>query len=241
MCVLIVHWRQVPGYPIVVGANRDESYERPSAPPRHLDDGRTFAPIDLRAGGTWLGVNRDGLFAAITNRSLEPLDPTRRSRGELCQLALDATSATDAAAAVAGAVEAEPRNGFNLIVLDSTRAFVLSGGTGVRTTPLTRPGTHVLTNRHELDVFDLGDLTPPADIDAALAALETWSRDHEARDNYRICKHGQRGGTVSSALIALGGGPTHPHRFRFAAGPPCEHAFETLDAQLTPWTRELRP
>ncbi len=55
-------------YPLVVAANRDEFYHRPSTSPTAIcSDPLIVAPRDLEAGGTWFGVNGKGLVAAITN------------------------------------------------------------------------------------------------------------------------------------------------------------------------------
>lgn len=229
MCVLILHHRLVPGYPVLVAANRDEARSRPSDPPL-VWPGGFLAPRDRKAGGTWIGVNRPGVFVGITNRSGEPVDPRRPSRGLLVTTALGGATARAAVARVERAAFAEPQNPFNLLIADATDAFVLTGGDGVETRALA-PGTAVLTNEHELGALDLGDLTPPADIEPALAALAALSRDHGTH-GYAPCKHGERYGTVSSTLIALGAGPAHPDRFAYAAGLPCQSPHVALDAEL---------
>ena len=68
MCLIVFSWRVVPGLPLMAAANRDEAYDRPASPagwwPDHPD---VFAGRDLQGGGTWLGVTRNGRFAALTN------------------------------------------------------------------------------------------------------------------------------------------------------------------------------
>lgn len=229
MCLLILHHRLVPGYPVVVAANRDEARARPSDPPL-VWPGGFLAPRDRKAGGTWIGVNRSGVVVGITNRSGEPVDPGRPSRGQLVTAALGAPTARAAVARVERAAFAEPQNPFNLLIADRTDAFVLTGGDGIETRALP-PGTAVLTNEHELGGLDLGDLTPPADIEQSLAALADLSRDHGTH-GYAPCKHGERYGTVSSTLIALGDGPAHPSRFAYAAGLPCQTPHVPFAAEL---------
>ena len=70
MCTLIALHRCVPGLPLVIAANRDEFFERPASGPalRDTATGPIIAPVDRRAGGTWLGLNPAGVFAAVTNR-----------------------------------------------------------------------------------------------------------------------------------------------------------------------------
>src|SRR3954453_20048798 len=71
-------------YPIVIAANRNEFYDRPTRPLHIWDDDPNIAGgRDLRAGGTWLGVTRDGRFAAVTNIRGNDGPPNARSRGTL--------------------------------------------------------------------------------------------------------------------------------------------------------------
>ncbi len=69
MCTLIVLHRCVPDKPLVVAANRDEFLDRPAEEPalRSSKAGPIVAPLDLEAGGTWVGVNARGVFAGLTN------------------------------------------------------------------------------------------------------------------------------------------------------------------------------
>ena len=68
MCLILVAWRVHPDYPLVVAANRDEFFARPTAPAAFWKDApQVLAGRDLEAGGTWMGVTRTGRFAALTN------------------------------------------------------------------------------------------------------------------------------------------------------------------------------
>ena len=70
MCTVVILRRPAHDWPLLLAANRDEMRERPWAPPaRHWPDrSHVVAGIDLEASGTWLGVNDDGLTAAVLNR-----------------------------------------------------------------------------------------------------------------------------------------------------------------------------
>jgi hypothetical protein len=225
MCLLILHHRVIPGYPIVVAANRDEARQRPSDPPALWPEG-FLAPRDRRAGGTWIGINRQGIFAGITNRSAEDRDPARPSRGLLVTGALAAPSARAAVSRVERAGFSEPQNPFNMLIADERDAFILCGGDAVATRAL-GPGTHVLTNEHELGELDLGDLAPPTGLPSVLEMLATTCRDHGSH-GYAVCKHGERYGTVSSMLIARGADSSHPDHVAYAEGLPCQTPYIDL-------------
>ena len=85
MCLILLAWRAHPEYSLIFAGNRDEAYERPSAPADFWsDDPRIYGGRDLLKGGTWLGVTRAGRVAAVTNYRERPaIRNLPRSRGEL--------------------------------------------------------------------------------------------------------------------------------------------------------------
>lgn len=86
MCLIVVAYRSHPDYPLIVAANRDEFYQRPTDPAGFWPDHpQLLAGRDRRAGGTWLGITTNGRFAAVTNvrNGREQPHPQPRSRGEL--------------------------------------------------------------------------------------------------------------------------------------------------------------
>lgn len=85
MCLLLFAWHQHPDYPLVLAANRDEFYRRPSAPLRFWQDVPILGGRDLQAGGTWLGMDPQHRVAAVTNwRNGHALPGAQaRSRGDL--------------------------------------------------------------------------------------------------------------------------------------------------------------
>lgn len=84
MCLIVFAWRPGHAQPLIVAANRDEFYARPSLPlGQWQETPQVYAGRDLEAGGTWLGVGANGRFAALTNIR-DPHQPAaRKSRGEL--------------------------------------------------------------------------------------------------------------------------------------------------------------
>ena len=85
MCLLIFAFQSHPRYPLLLAANRDEFHARPTRPSRFWEEHpQLLAGKDLEAGGTWMGVTRQGRFAAITNfRDPARTAPAPRSRGDL--------------------------------------------------------------------------------------------------------------------------------------------------------------
>ncbi|MGJ8667925.1 MAG: NRDE family protein [Oceanococcus sp.] len=84
MCLITFSWQPESETPLIVVANRDEQHARPTAPLAYWGDApQVLAGRDLLAGGTWMGVTRDGRFAALTNIREPAVKPGVRSRGEL--------------------------------------------------------------------------------------------------------------------------------------------------------------
>ena len=84
MCLIVFAWRPGHALPLIVAANRDEFYARPSLPLASWPEApQVHAGRDLEAGGTWLGVGANGRFAALTNIRDPHQPPARKSRGEL--------------------------------------------------------------------------------------------------------------------------------------------------------------
>jgi uncharacterized protein with NRDE domain len=176
MCTIIAAVQVWPGRPLVIAANRDEALDRPASDPQ-VDESaspRVLAPRDLRAGGTWLGVNDAGLFVGITNRSAAEVgaeppvgrpqsgpdakrpgfgsnrraipDPRRRSRGELVFEALAAVDQRGARARIAK-LSASDYNPFHLLFADRSGAAVIwSDGQRFHELELA-PGVHYITER----------------------------------------------------------------------------------------------
>lgn len=149
MCLILAAWQAHPDYPLVVAANRDEFFARPTAPAKFWEEAPdVLAGRDLEAGGTWLGVTRRGRFAALTNfRDPVRNKPGAPSRGGLVSGFLGGTQSAEdylrELESVAGRY-----NGFNLMFGDREGLWCFSNcGEGERKLA---PGVYGLSN-HLLD------------------------------------------------------------------------------------------
>lgn len=149
MCLILLGIDTHPDYSLILAANRDEFYDRPTARAAFWDDApAVLAGRDLKAGGTWLGIDRLGRLAAVTNyRQGHREAEAPRSRGHLVSEYL--TGRLDAGAHLARVErEAALYNGFNLIAGDWSALYYFSNREG-RIRVLT-PGVYGLSN-HLLD------------------------------------------------------------------------------------------
>jgi uncharacterized protein with NRDE domain len=127
MCLITIAYHAYPDRPLAVAANRDEAYARPTSAANFWEDyPQVLAGRDLEAGGTWLGVDRSGRFAAITNfREMGGRKSDAPSRGHLVSNFLcGGMTAQDYVQIIAA--DAPRYNGFNLLLLDGSGLFYLS-------------------------------------------------------------------------------------------------------------------
>ncbi len=246
MCVLFLVHRKIPGYPVVVAANRDESYDRPGTPPEYRIPepipGRSksspyLAPRDPRAGGTWLGATKSGLFVGITNRRKpEGQEAAERSRGLLVHDLLEEGSIKGCLEQLESEVDRRKYDPFNLMVADARTAWVAHFDGTLRVSHL-EPGAYVLMNDEDVDpslaATLMSELEPAEDLfqkgkhdKELIASLSLIARDHRPRlaGDLALCKHGEGRGTTSSSLILL---PEEGEGlFLFADGSPCVCPFK---------------
>jgi uncharacterized protein with NRDE domain len=128
MCSVVIRLENGPEPSLWLAANRDENLDRASAPSQLRDFGgtRVLAPVDLVAGGTWIGVNEFGLLVAITNRFMEGGRTDLRSRGELVKTALRFES-VESAGGWMKSIDPRDYNPFHLIAADLTGISLLVG------------------------------------------------------------------------------------------------------------------
>jgi uncharacterized protein with NRDE domain len=245
MCTLAIYFRHSAALPLVVAANRDEFYARPTAEPQVIaHDPWVVAGQDLSAGGTWLGTNQYGMIVGLLNRR-NPAgpDPRRRSRGLLCLEALQSRGPDHVLAHLLECETATTYNWFNLLLADSQRACVISNAANRITVTELPPGVHVLTN------LEINDPTCPriarshqlfaavplcdsvTDVPPLLAHLRAILADHTVpldprseEITNRLCIHSPVYGTRSSSVL-LQFAHDGAVRYWHAPGPPCRTDF----------------
>lgn len=232
---------------VVLAANRDELYARPTRPPETLGP-RIVGGRDVLSGGTWMAIRADGQFAAVTNqRVLDQPPPGLRSRG---LAVIECANAEDQDAYVR-ALDPELYASMNLVYGSASQVSVayLRRETGGSELLRLGPGIHVLCN----DVlgaagFPRGERLRGS-ITAALADRPAWPvlwprlasalGDHTrvalaetppsslaadlANQLTAICIHGEGYGTRSASLVALD--PGRVRAYLATDGPPGETAF----------------
>jgi uncharacterized protein with NRDE domain len=228
-----------------VAANRDEYLARPALPPTTLsDDPPIIGGKDLRANGTWLGINRHGIVAGLLNRrnGAAENDLNLRSRGLLCLDVLRHASAV-AAAHFVDAQKGSDYNPFNLLIASREEAFVAYNRFAKIELVKLEPGLHLLTNV-DIDDFECPRISRSFSRFAELGAraefagdpigmraeLSRLLADHSTQLDPRsgrpnsLCLHLGDYGTRSSSLIYMRRDGETEHFF--AAGPPCTASYQ---------------
>jgi len=125
MCLILLGWRVHRDWPVVIAANRDEFHGRPAARAAFWEDRPDIlAGRDLQAGGTWLGVARDGRFAVVTNYRGGTEPSAEESRGALVTRYLEGVPVPVLAERKAA------YSGFNLLAGDGEDLWWLSNRDG---------------------------------------------------------------------------------------------------------------
>ena len=247
MCLLVLAWHAHPRYRLVVAANRDEYHERPAAPlvkwpaPAELLAGR-----DLRAQGTWLGIDRERRFGVVTNfRELQRTRAGAPSRGGLVPLYLGARpgeapreitpAATPGAAEFFAALRerAHEYSGFNLLLTDERSLWYGSN----RATPFARElphGVYGLSN----ELLD----TPWPKLQRVRAGFEAWlsaERPGGTEELFRLLA--DRNPATPPRENALTGTDerTASAKARAPAGPPTAELPQVQGGLPREWERAL--
>jgi len=244
MCTLALYFQEFEDYPLVIAANRDEFFTRPSASPETVRENPVvLAGRDLLAGGTWLGVNEHGLVAGILNRRSDEKRETTavRSRGLLC---LDILSSRDPEEArlILAKEKGSSYQPFNLLVANSERAYVSTNLEEKILSSRLEKGLNVLSNTsidddhskkvaHAHALFSKAKerFLPGQKPDSWIPWLKRALSDHTLGKDFTnpkdaICVHTEAYGTVSSSLIFYSRREKCFTTY-YAPGPPCREDY----------------
>ena len=247
MCTVLLLLRPGDRWPLLVGANRDERLDRPFLEPGRYwpDEPRVVAGRDVLGGGSWFGVNDDGVVATIVN-GMDRLGPLagKASRGELVLRALREHDARGAAQTI-GALDAARYRGFTLLVADRASAFAVSSDERAFRVDALAPGHHMVTPdgidvasspRYAAHFPAFRDAAPP---DPSGGDWTTWTgllqrADEDDPHRAMTVVTAEAFGTVCSSLLALPAAPQAKPAMLFASGPPTSTPYRRIAA---PWDR----
>ena len=147
MCLILFSYQNHPDYPLVIAANRDEFYQRPTQAAHFWPETpQLLAGKDLQAGGSWMGVTTDGRFAAVTNYrdpGQEAIYP--QSRGALVKDFLTGELNAEEYLVTIDKIH-DAFAGFNLLLGTTSELFFYSNQS--RKTQKLAPGVYGLSNGH---------------------------------------------------------------------------------------------
>lgn len=240
MCLLAVQYRLVPESPILVAANREEYYDRPSLPPS-IQSGkpRVLCGIDQRAGGSWLGVNQAGVFVGICNRTTAAPLFGRRSRGLLALDLMRCGSARKALDKAMGELERTQYEGCNIVLVDGRDGYVIHADEQVEVVEM-QQGLNIIGSRNVNDPQDqrvsmarrlLTLQTLDSPVKFLAVASKVFARAPLGDGRPGMVMRGRDHGTVSSSLIALGVKPRDAI-YQFSNGAPDRERYEDYSPML---------
>ncbi|MBK7109981.1 MAG: NRDE family protein [Bacteroidetes bacterium] len=145
MCLINFAFKYHTDYPLIVVANRDEFYNRPTESLHWWEDKpNILAGRDLKDGGTWMGITKEGKFAALTNyRDPQHIKENVQSRGELIPMYFNQEISLNTFHEYLKK-HGSDYNGFNLIYGDTEHLFYYANK-GNRWEEIT-PGVYGLSN-----------------------------------------------------------------------------------------------
>ncbi len=238
MCLIVIGLGVTPRYPLLVAANRDEQHARPAlAAGWWPDSPRILGGRDRLAGGTWLGVDRRGRLAAVTNIRDPAARGPLRSRGALAAEYLAGSDSAEGYAARVGR-DGNSYAAFNLLLVDGTELHYTSNRA-----PAARlgPGLHAFSNAPREQEWPkvtsaragaLALLDDPEPLEPLFVLLADRALDVAADERYRSAHfvvgegYGTRCSTV--VLVDAAGDVTFVERSFDAAGKLVGEVRETF-------------
>ncbi len=240
MCLLALQYQLVPESPVLVAANREEYYDRPSLTPS-IQSGkpRVLCGIDQRSGGTWLGVNQNGMFVGICNRATHTPLFGQRSRGLLCMDLLRCGSSRKALEKAQLELSKTRYEGCNIMIADANAGFAIHSEEEHEVVDL-EEGLNIIGSRNLNDPTDervsmarrlLTLQTLDSPVKFLAVASKVFARAPTAPGRPSMVIRGNEYGTVSSTLLSLGTKPRDAI-YQFSTGSPDQAKFEDYSPLL---------
>lgn len=243
MCVVFFDYKRRPAYPILIGANREESSIRPNTKPiikvdGHIgyvlageDKGRNGKAKDI---GTWLGVNHYGMVVAVTNRTDGKLHgkDKKKSRGILCHDIIKIPTLLGAVDYCVRELKKGEYGGCNFIIMDAYEGYVVHAPDHENITSVViKSGFHAITNS---DLDDMNDervkfIHEEMKYDSELSVFKS----QEICSHEKIIINDEKWGTISSSILAVGfGGTGCATKFHHSMTKPSLNSYDDL-SQMT--------
>jgi uncharacterized protein with NRDE domain len=240
MSLLAIVYHLVPEAPILAAFNREESLDRIcSTPAIQSGKPRVLASVDQNTGGTYLGVNQNGMFVGVVRRKKPGIALSPRSRGALAREMLKCNSAQAALDFALEELHSGQYGGANFCVADQDGGWVIQS----------TKETDVVELEQGLCVISDRDLNDPRDERAAMArrlltlqtldspvkflaiASKVLARTPTVSGRPSMVVKEKDYGTVSSALISLGKKPRDAI-YQYSNGSPDQSKFEDYSPAL---------
>ncbi len=240
MSLLAIVYHLVPEAPILVAYNREEPFEK-ICPTPAIQSGkpRVLASIDQQTGGTYLGMNQNGLFIGVVRRKKtnRPMNP--KSRSGLARELLKCNSARHAVDIALEELHSEQYEGVNYVIADPDSGWVVHSGNDTNACELGQ-GLCIVGDRDMDDPRDeranmarrlltLQTLDSPVKFLAIASKVLARTQTSPGRPSMVVKQPGY--GTVSSTLISLGTKPRDAI-YQYSNGAPDESKFEDYSPLL---------
>jgi uncharacterized protein with NRDE domain len=240
MSLLAIVYHLVPEAPILVAYNREEPLDQICpAPAIQSGKPRILASVDQHTGGTYLGMNQNGMFVGVLRRkkSNTPMNP--RSRGALAREMLKCNSARQAVDVALEELHSDQYGGVNFVVADPESGWVIHSGADTNVSELEQ-GLCIVSDRDMDDPRDeranmarrlltLQTLDSPVKFLAIASKVLARTPTSPNRPSMVVKQAGY--GTVSSTLISLGTKPRDAI-YQYSNGSPDESKFEDYSPLL---------
>lgn len=240
MSLLAIVYHLVPEAPILVAYNREEAFDRIyPAPTIQSGKPRILASIDQHSGGTYLGVNQNGLFVGVVRRKKPTNGMALKSRSALAKDMLKCTTARQAVDLAMEELQSDQFGGVNFVVADPDFGWVIESGKENLVTELDQ-GLSIVAERGLNSSADdrsgmaqrlltLQTLDSPVKFLAIASKVLARTSPDPNRPSMVVRQPGY--GTVSSTLISLGTKPRDAI-YQYSNGSPDQSKFEDYSPLL---------